>query len=550
MAVAFTSAGRVRHGCHSSTKRGARGGSPPVRAHLHSPEGVLELQRQAGNQATTFAVQRFVGEGAFGPSPFGEATGPSADAGNGFEPALPQAPTIANPLLGLRKGDGLGTKAGNAKVKTFQAKLNEVMDAPPLTLDGKWGNDTQRYFDGLNDGVGTQRAEFVGNPIGDALFGGLDAVLELLNRLNGGGGGDQADGQVDGPQSELLERSFDQITVEFSRMLKAQNKGLLQLRGDLGTPEKNESGIVGDLIVRGANFVFDNTLGTAGTSLRTSVHAATAALPKKLQEAIVDKPFDEALSGARDIAKETVAPNAKGADHNDFFMSQQSGLIGSFHNALSAFLAAKPQLRKMTVAERDALTSTGVDARVDRAAQVLGGLIQATTRAPEETYDKSLRAWTQTTARSGLSDKGSFRTDVTDLQFLGAVGEVPGVLEIKIDFDPNNPFAPVTAKSARITGLSAVIRQKLANRTIGSLGFPMRAKGDVSTGIFSAIFDRVNVSVTMDERGVADIHRDTDDDGGAYLVAKGQDLTGREGARRIFLDIQGVVLSSIGGLGR
>lgn len=528
----------------------ARRRTPPQRAHLGSPDGVLELQRQVGNRATTMAVQRHSQDAVFGPNPFEQEAGPSsAPKEVNAEPPTAEPPSAGNPILGLRKGDGIGSAARRSGVKVLQSRLNEVMDAPPLTVDGQWGSKTQLYFDGLNDGVGTERAEFVGNPIGDALAGGLNGVMELMNRLKGGGGEDQGDGQVDGPQSDLLERAFDQITLEFSKMLKAQNQGLLAMRSDLGTPEKNQAGLLGDLVIKAADLVFDNTLGAGAQSLRSSVKLATSGLPEKLQEVLVDKPFGEAQKGAQGIAKDVVSPAAKGADHNDFFLAQQSGLIGSFHDAMAAFLAAKPQLRRMTPEERDAFTATGVDARLARAAQVLGGLISATGQAAGRTHESSLNAWTRATARAGLLEQGAGDTAVTDLQFLGGVGVVPGVLEIEIGFDPDRPTAPVKAKSVRITGLSPVLRQKLANRTIGSLGFPMRAKGDVSKNIFSAIFDRVNVSVTKDETGVPGIHRDTDDDGGQYLVDKGQDPTGTEGARRIFEELDGVTLASIGGLG-
>lgn len=519
-------------------------------AHVHSSDGVLEMQRLAGNRATTLALQRFAEDKMFGTSRFGGNEGPKGDQETATE--APASPT--NPILGLRKGDGLSKFGGDPGVKVFQKKLNEVMDAPPLTVDGKWGDQTQLYFDGLNDGVGTERANFVGNPIGTALSSGLDAVHELLEQLRGGGGGGGGDGgQVQGPHNQALEDKFDEITLQYSELLKAQRDGLLMLRTELGTPEKNKPGIIGGLIVKGAELVIDNTLGGGAQTLRNAVKQGTAGLGDLSQKAI-DVPFDEAQSGAKGIAKQAVAPTTQGADHNDFFMTQISSLIGASADAVKGFLGAKKDLRGMSPEERTVFTTSGLDARLDRAQQLFAALQTATAEAPQKTHDESLRSWTVTTARQGLKEKGAefgvpAEMMVTDLKFLGDEGEVPGVLEIEIDFDPANPLAPVRAKSARITGLSPLIRQKLNAKTIGSLGFPMRAKGDVSTGILSFIFDRVNVAVTMDETGFADIHGKTDDRGGTYLALKGQEPTGRNGARRIFEELANVRLGSIGGLG-
>lgn len=477
----------------------------------------------------------------------------------------------SNPLVGLKKGDGLnvGTWDLRPRVKLLQHRLNEQTGAG-LTTDGMWGKLTSAALEQFCLSRNMVPLDHVDRATGDALMATGEPKVEPP---------DKPPGPVDVGSlffNSALEATFDRIVEQYGALLARQGETLNQFRQELGEPEKPQPGLLGTLIIEGANFVIDRTLGSAETSLRGVAQAAARgaldALPsatpdkakEKVVEAAVTAPFTAAVDTGKSVVKEAVSPATSSASIADFVAAQHRGQISSHRDAVASFQQSKPDLRQFT--EEDLAQLGGqpipgmVDPRLDRAEAVLKGVTRAVEKAPTKTYREVAASWATVNARRGLREHGSFRTDVTEVGQLqdAATGSVLGVLEVTITFNPNQPKEKVRVTELRIAGLSPTVREKLTAGaggkppTVGQLGFPVRIQGSEGGGLFGIGSTDIAVAAPEDRREPEKVNKG-DDSAHPYYQAKGDDGSGGppgllqlRGMARVVAEVDAVVVKDVG----
>lgn len=544
MATTRTGASRGAKGKGRARGSGSGGGAGGAGAAGTLQDLALDLQRTAGNAATTLAVQRLV-EGGTG--------------GTALQhPLLAGDPRIVE----AANGNPLTIGMTNGSVKTTQTALDQVgftparSTKPDGSFDGAWGG-------GMTEAVrGFQQSNDVrpvgGHEAGPKTFRALDGAL--LSKGGGGGGGGGVD--ILPPGTEVVntevERLLDQIMLEYSRLLVTQSKAVTQVERDLrGGLEKASDSLLTQALVFGAEKVLDGLLGGAPSSLRAVVKAAID-LPDSVKDVGVDKPFDAAKSAATEAIKAELAAPTSTEPLSAFVDAQHSALAAATLEQQTAFVGVtKPGLRAFSDEDTLAFLAdpTGPDPRIAKTQKLLASVKAGSAQAFEKQYHSTVNRWVLVNAQRTLGTSGPTAEDqhtfVFDLRKSTGTHSVPGILELDFAFDPDNPRSPATLRSAAISGLSPAVRAHLGDPaksgdpTVGELGFPARAKGE--TGIVSAFDLGTNVRVARDEGRVDFQNINSDEDGNRYLVDKG-DGDFRLGIERLFAELDRIRVSTIGGL--
>lgn len=535
----------------AATTQQARRPSTPPASGVH---GLLDLQRCAGNAATTLAVQRLQ-----------TRDGPST---------ILQHPLLAGDprIVAAANGRVLKQNAREPAVATMQKALELAGHQPRASMqpdgsfDGAWGGATTAAVRSFQADNGVRPVG--GHEAGPKTFRALDTAL--LKR-GGGGGGGGGGGEKPEPKPKpkpqprpevlnpALEAVFDRIMVQYTQLLRAQSLATSEFERDMrGGAEEKPASLAAALVGHAASVVFgklyDKNVSKSLQNLIKSYVEPAKGFPETYAKTGVEKPFEDALSSVQKFLKDYsgLSGGPGGSSLSAFIAAHHLALIDSTLAIQTAFSAAKPHLRVFYgTEEAEFAANPARDARVRRAEVFLQGVEAGTEHARLLHYDEATRQWAIANAKASLDDTGPTAKDrhthVENLKKSNFSGKhsVAGLLEVSFEyrFDPK---APVTPTEASITGLSKAVRGRLhrdPTLTIGKLGFPVRAIGGEGQG------HRARIRVASDETR-SDFKYVGDPKNGRaikWLTDKGDGLW-MIGVAALIRELDGTNLQSIGGL--
>lgn len=469
-----------------------------MRPHPRSPAGVLELQRQAGNQAVSQLMLQRDATGA--PAP-----GLTADRFKGSPKLEKVFANRGGARLGVGDPDRDATARVQAALLDLPAKTGNDYDLGPKGADGHYGQKTA-------SAIKKFKAD---EALGSTQFGDVGpGTMRRLDQLFVADGPQPKPKPTPGPKEENellaalfhnreLEQLFDKIVLQFGKMMRQQGAGLTEVEQDLSA-EKQETPFFARMLIFAAEESIGAALGgvakfAVGESLmgivELAVKTAGAAGGEELEKTVKET-FKAAIKGGKDVIKETISPSGLATQPlSKFIDSQHNGLIDANNKKTEKFFEKKngaggadQGLRTFTDEDKAEILATAPavhDPRVDRAQELLDGYVKATAEARGLQYRAAMKAWTMLNAQMATDqDAGNVRGAVTNpFAILTAdSNEVPGVLEVGIDFVPATPKRPVSATNLSIRGLGKAAREKITNRhgdeTLGSLFSVIRVKGN------------------------------------------------------------------------
>lgn len=407
------------------------------------PATVLQLQRTAGNAA----VAQLVG-------------GP---------PVVQRAEDDGNPVIGLKKGDGLNFGTSNLKprVSILQSKLNEKMTAG-LNPDGMFGPRTGRALEDFEESIGEERVQSVNKVTGDSLMDKTSPPKPTP------------------PESILnpvLERVLDEALFRYINILLGQRDGLTELERDLATLEKPKTLKTQaiDLLKSLGEKGFDFLLAGAGGVFITPIKAALKDLGTEFLGDGLDKAFDKAKDAAKTEVKTQVDQLTAGSPPNltTFLDSQRNAVTKAGLDAAQGFSEnAKPTFRQFKEGEVPA--EGEADPRVVRAKRLRDSVAKQVPTASDKQYFESLTNWglVQSHHALGTVDNPDGFGKGTDMTKSG--NDDAGVIEVTFDAGDPKKDTEVKVNDARISGFSKKTRDRLSkeNPTLGTLSsLPIRARG-------------------------------------------------------------------------
>jgi hypothetical protein len=504
--------------------RPAPSGPAPSAGDPSAAARLLALQGQAGNAAVAGMVQRqpedeiemppmIVRPGASEPDeiempPMDVRTGGEATAGPAATVAdtTPQAPAGANPLVGLKKGDGLntGTTALQPRVKLLQHRLDETTGAG-LNVDGKWGDKTQAALESFMLTRNTVPGKEVDQPTGDALMGTSPGP--------GPGPGPGPKPGEDAPFNPHVESRLEAVVEEYRLIFELQKDALHRLETDLATIEKDEPGIFQELLVKAVNAIMEKFIGVSLDELVKALNELGPTITGDQKKAASDGALggiDKLVAGAME---QRIKDQNKGVDDVGLFVeSQLQGATEATGEVTSKFLTTtKPAMSKLNAGET--ATSDAADPRVARAEALRQKVKKSRVGSFQAEYDEALAKWTVYLAQK----KGGVTTvdgkEGTDLSDKGIDAAAPGLLVVEID--AGKPGEGIKIDKVHITGLSERVRDRLdkGDHSFDALGFPAKVQGDVDD-------PNGDLELARNEAGTEFIDNDTDDDGKTWLMQR------------------------------
>jgi peptidoglycan hydrolase-like protein with peptidoglycan-binding domain len=512
--------------------------------HLQSADGVLALQRTAGNQAVAgaLALQREGGAG--------EDLQATRFVGSAkLEACLDNRARL---VVGDSDSDAVVRVQG--ALQDCASKTGNTYDLGKAGVDGKYGTKTSEAVKKFKADEGLGSTQF--GDVGPGTMRRLDEIFRSdpkppdkkdENKILGG--------LFHNPD---LENLFDKIMLQYGKMTAQQGRALTVVQQDLATTEKAEPSIAGTILQAAAEQVIDRTLG-GGDTLRKVVAdglkgITDADLVQSGFDKVVGTTFDAAVSGGKDVVKANLAQGGLETQPLARFIdAQHNALIDSANQAQEAFVKRKQGaggadqgLRTFTESDKAQILASFpavADPRVDRAGKLLTGLEQATAKAQEKEYTQAIRQWSignaQHATDDGFNPGGVPSTDGNALRGKGR-NEVPGVLEISFTFVGNQPKGRPAITGLSMSGLSALARNRInllqAATSLKDLAYVERATGSGGG----------RVGVTKTETGQI-FNTGSNDDGNAYLTAKGDgrfDL----GEQRLFEELEATTVAQAGGI--
>lgn len=410
--------------------------APP---NLVSTDGVLALQQTAGNAAVqrALALQR------------DDLASPPSD----------------NPVVGLKRQDGLdfGTTDRRPRVKLLQAKLNEKVGSG-LSVDGMWGKKTSGSLESFQLGRSTVPAESVDQDTGDALMDRKETPKPVPKPA--------------ASFNPVLESRLEAVLVGYQLIFSRQKDAISRLESDLADLDKPDESIFLKLLRKAVDLVMGKFIDLTLSDLIKAVVAIGGLLKPEQQTAATDGALGkakEAVKGGLD--KAFAEPPAREVDI--FIDSQLEGATSASADVQEAFLInTKPAMTK--IQDGDVVTEDESDTRVARAEALREKVRKVRFDSFDSQYNESLSQWTVYLAQKppgkGKDDPANVTAGGgTDLSKTKAV---PGILDIDMDIDPDDASKPARVKGLEIKGLSEKARKRLksADRSLGSLGFPMIAE--------------------------------------------------------------------------
>jgi len=565
-----------RGNSRAGSSRPTRSSRPAAGPNLVTVDGVLEMQRTAGNQAVSqLLIQR---------EPAALLT---ADR---FKDSAKLRACRANRDR-LREGDS----DTDATIRIQEAllelpvKTGNNYDLGPKGADGHFGPKTAsaiKKFKGDHNLGSTQ--------FGDVGPGTMKTLDELFVSDQPPGPlpippgplpippePKPVDSKVLGPQNPLLAEILEQQVQMHMLLLEEKAEGLLTFDADMDDPEAAKAAPL-SLLAECLKMSFDTAVDTSiGAVLKVGMKAIGTKFPGEgldseigndILKAHIKKAFGEVGPPVGDAVVPTAIKNfglqafkdvkaftdkqlkafglqkqdeIKGLAIRSFLRDEYRAVIKSSKDGVATALSPehKQAMQLMFTSERERVNrfqatqnrpSGGpatpeevdgiksyddpvvqrMDPRVNRAKEELDVLATMKTQAQKQYYDSRLRAWAVATARAGLqeADKRAGNQTPADLPKAtnmaslgragGLKGQVPGILEATITFDPNKTTEKVTLKRLQIAGLSAAVRKKLAGTAIGNLDVPTRVFGDIQNVPVPVI------GPLFGDRHVIDIRRD------------------------------------------
>lgn len=489
-----------------------RGGQSPGQAA--DPAGgtlaarMLEFQQQAGNRALSRSVQR-------------QTAGTVAVDGT-----VDAAPAGPNPLVGLKKGDGLnfGTNELRPRVELLQRRLNENT-AHVLAEDGMWGNKTSAALKEFHLGRSEVPREHVDQPTGDALMGKQTEPPEP-----------KPPGPTPGPPGTApfnphVEGRLEAVLEEYRIIFSLQKDALRRLESDLAEIEDAEPGFVEGLMLKAVDAIMEQFIGLTFRDLKLAVTELGLELTPEQHAATTDEAQAKLVEVAQGTMQESLARKSPGIDDVAAFVeSQLDGATDAAAELHSNFLIkTKPAMSKLNPGE--VATEDESDPRVARADRLRLKVRQGRSGAFEYQYGSALSRWTAYLAQKKVKASGQTPTvtgglldpdrEGTNMANGDSTSGAAGVLQLT--FTATAPNKPVKLDSVEIVGLSAKVRDRLnkGDHTLGVLSFPVRAEGDLTEGEFLGIdFDPADVVMSRNEAERDFLNDDGGDDGRAWLTAK------------------------------
>ncbi|MFQ3633593.1 peptidoglycan-binding domain-containing protein [Roseiflexus sp.] len=484
---------------------------------------------------------------------------PQSDGTTGVTTTSAPAPaeSAINPLVGLKRGDGLnyGTWDLRPRVKLLQHKLNEKTGAG-LNVDGMWGPKTSAALEAFMLGRSTVPAEIVDQDTADAL---------LDRRKETPGPGPQPN--IPGPQpvepayNQTLEDVLDAVWLQYQLTFAGQQSGLHKLEKDLAQIEKPKNALI-EVLKDAGKAALDALLGWGGGALRSPIKAALAGLGETIAKDGVDKVFDKAqeAAGGEVVRKVDELGSEDGPTLETFLESQRSALEEASAQTQENFLLeTRARLRQPAAGEP--VSSGPEDPRVLRARKLLDAVKRERPQAFQKQYNESLAKWAIAQAQSKLGSidspsmsVGDEKVKTTDMS--KAEPGMPGVLTVEIE--GTRPELPVKVIGAKIAGLSEKTRQALERqqKSILELGIPRYASGkvEINTGLGSILnFTKPTVRIAQNETGDL-FERESTEGGKEWLKKKArpyqeiltEDLV-KEGMRMVWEEIDRKRLSDVPG---
>lgn len=467
------------------------------------------------------------------------------------------AESAINPLVGLKRGDGLnyGTWDLRPRVKLLQHKLNEKTGAG-LKVDGMWGPRTSAALESFMLSQSTVPAEIVDQDTADAL-------LDRRKETPGPGPQPIPPGPQpsEAPYNQTLEDVLDAVWLQYQLTFEGQRGGLQKLEKDLAQIEKPKNALV-EVLKDAGKAALDALLGLGGGALRTPIKAALAGLGEMIAKDGVDKVFDKAQEAAGSEVGKKVDEfgNEDGPTLETFLEAQRAALEEASSQTQENFLLeTRTRLRQPAAGEP--VSSGPEDPRVVRAKKLLDAIKRERPQAFQKQYDESLAKWAIAQAQSKLGTMdspsmsvGDEKVKTTDMS--KAEPGMPGVLTIEIE--GTRPELPVKITGAKIAGLSEKTRQVLERqqKSILELGIPRYASGkvEINSGLGSILnFTKPTVRVAQNETGEV-FERESTEGGKEWLKKKArpyqevltEDLV-KEGMRMVWEEIDRKRLSEVPG---
>lgn len=514
---------------------------PTGRDKLGDAAGVvtqlLAVQQQAGNRAVATSVQR-------------QSPGADVDAGS----------VGPNPLVGLRKGDGLhvGTFERRPRVKLLQHRLNERTSAD-LNVDGMWGDKTSDALESFQLERNTLPTEVVDPATGDALMGSEPGPGEppgtappevVPPGVEPPGveppGVEPPGAQPPGtappqaaPFNPHVESRLEAVMEEYRFIFLLQKDALRRLEGDLAEIEDAEPGLLLDLMHTAVGAVMEAFVGLTFDDLKAAIDELAAELTPEQHAATTDKASAGVAEAAKKTMDEELATTSPGVDDVAAFIeTQMSGATdGAAELHRNYLVETKPAMS--TLQPGEVATQDASDPRVERAEKLRKQVRKGRFRAFDIAYDQALSRWSvylaqkavHVTGEGSTTVGGDFGQEGTNLADQDKTSGAAGIMQLT--FKAAEPDDDVTLETVEIIGLSEKVRDRLnkSDRSLDSLGFPTRAEGDLTEGEFLGIdFDPADVVMARNEVDQDFLTDDGGTDGRAWLTAKAQHEEGPLGS--------------------
>lgn len=474
-------------------------------------DAAFELQRLAGNKAVTSLLD--------GRAPHVLARPPAAVQRLLGDVAAPTAQNdlVGNPVVGLKKGDGLnfGTSDLKPRVSILQGKLNEKMTAG-LNPDGMFGPRTGRALQDFQESIGEERTDRVNKATGDAL---MTTKKE-----------EPPEPVPPKPEETLLdpalEDRLDQIQLEYVKQLRRENQALVDLERDLRDEEK-PSETLGDKVL---TFLLEKAIETAVDSLFGGVNSTglffdaiaggflegsgtkDSFVVSTIVEGAVNVPLEKMRDELTKTLKAMIIPENKARGSLELFIdTQRSGLFDATERTMAEFSSVKQLFRTLTPGPTDPPQDVK-EYRVARAQDLHIAIRKNTDKARNNQYLASLKQYAAYRAQGDLKQPdtgdnlpGPGGTDVSKLKDHDTQTSVRGIMEIRMgDVDPKNPKQPIRVRSLRVAGLGARARREVnlsfRGKTIAELGFPRRVWDGNDPEL---VIDDIEVMLARNERSNA-----------------------------------------------